>query len=217
MKHLELFLCLAAAGMKQRYGDKPAKEIMLRSLWERKHIIDAGFTDYYIMAYQIFTQYAATAGMNVWARGATPSSVVCYCLGLTEIDPIKYNLLFERFLNPERVTMPDIDVDFDASRREEVIEYVMNKYGSKKAVGIITFNTLLAKQVLRDVGRVLNINTPIIDELTKNTLDDLKTSYQNSKRFKMLVDSSYDLKKLYVTLKWHNININNVIIHFMPV
>ena len=119
MKHLELFLCLAAAGMKQRYGDKPAKEIMLRSLWERKHIIDAGFTDYYIMAYQIFNQYAATAGINVWARGATPSSVVCYCLGLTEIDPIKYGLCSVCFVNDRT---PRFQFDIEGDRYDEFMK-----------------------------------------------------------------------------------------------
>ena len=119
MKHSKLLISLVAAGMKQRYGDKPAKEIMLRSLWERKHIIDAGFTDYYIMAYQIFNQYAATAGINVWARGATPSSVVCYCLGLTEIDPIKYGLCSVCFVNDRT---PRFQFDIEGDRYDEFMK-----------------------------------------------------------------------------------------------
>lgn len=119
MKHSKLLISLVAAGMKQRYGDKPAKEIMLRSLWERKHIIDAGFTDYYIMAYQIFNQYAAAAGINVWARGATPSSVVCYCLGLTEIDPIKYGLCSVCFVNDRT---PHFQFDIEGDRYDEFMK-----------------------------------------------------------------------------------------------
>lgn len=188
---------LARKGLNKRLNNKVTDIYKERLDYELSVIDKMGFNDYFLIVYD-YVLYAKKNNILVGSgRGSAAGSLVSYSLGITEIDPIKYNLLFERFLNPERVTMPDIDVDFDASRREEVIGYVMNKYGSKKAVGIITFNTLLAKQVLRDVGRVLNINTPIIDELTKNTLDDLKTSYQNSKRFKMLVDSSYDLKKLY--------------------
>ena len=188
---------LAYKGIKRRLNDDVIDKYIERLDYELSVIEKMGFSDYFLVVWD-YVKYAKFNNILVGpGRGSAAGSLVSYAIGITDVDPIKYDLLFERFLNPERVTMPDIDVDFDASRREEVIEYVMNKYGSKKAVGIITFNTLLAKQVLRDVGRVLNINTPIIDELTKNTLDDLKTSYQNSKRFKMLVDSSYDLKKLY--------------------
>ena len=119
MKHSKLFISLVATGMKQRYGDKPAKEIMLRSLWERKYIIDAGFTDYYIMAYRIFNQYATEAGINVWARGAAPSSVVCYCLGLTEVDPIKYGLCSVCFVNDRT---PRFQFDIEGDRYDEFMK-----------------------------------------------------------------------------------------------
>ena len=111
-------------------------------------------------------------------RGSAAGSLVAYSLGITEIDPIKYDLLFERFLNPERVSMPDIDTDFPDIYRNNIIEYVRNKYGEKRVSGIITFGTMAAKLVLRDVGRVLNIPPKTIDTLCKKiptvTKDKLK-------------------------------------------
>lgn len=107
---------LVAAGMKMHYGDKPEKQVKLRILWELKHIIDAGFVDYYVMAFWIFRHYATSIGINVLARGAMPSSIVCYCLGLTEIDPLKYGLHSVRFVNDE---LPKFQFDIEASRFEE--------------------------------------------------------------------------------------------------
>lgn len=119
MTHLEIFHGLVSAGMKMRYGSKPSKAATLRMLWEKKHIIDAGFVDYYIMAFWIFRHYATSAGITVWARGAMPSSVVCYCLGLTEIDPVKYDLYSVRFVNDE---LPYFQFDIEASRFDEFIK-----------------------------------------------------------------------------------------------
>ncbi len=119
MTHLEMFQGLVAAGMKMRYGDKPSKAAILRCLWEKKHIMDAGFVDYYLMAFTIFRHNAASAGIDYWARGAVPSSIVCYCLGLTEIDPIKYGLHSVRFVNDE---LPKFQFDIEASRYDEFIE-----------------------------------------------------------------------------------------------
>lgn len=119
MTHLEIFHRLVSAGMRMRYGSKPGKAATLRVLWEKKHIIDAGFVDYYIMAFWIFRHYATSAGITVWARGAMPSSIVCYCLGLTEIDPIKYDLHSVRFVNEK---LPYFQFDIEASRFDEFMK-----------------------------------------------------------------------------------------------
>ena len=116
MTHLEQFHGLVAAGMKMRYGCKPCRSAVLRVLWEKKHIMDAGFVDYYLMAFWIFRYYAASAEVNIWAKGAMPSSIVCYCLGLTEVDPIKYGLHAVRFVNDE---LPQFQFDIEASRFDE--------------------------------------------------------------------------------------------------
>ena len=119
MTHLEQFHGLVAAGMKMRYGCKPCRSAVLRVLWEKKHIMDAGFVDYYLMTFWIFRHYAASAEVNVWARGAMPSSIVCYCLGLTEVDPIKYGLHSVRFVNDE---LPKFQFDIEASRYDEFMK-----------------------------------------------------------------------------------------------
>lgn len=116
MTHLNLFHGLVAAGMKMRYGSKPGKEATLRCLFEKKHIMDAGFIDYYLMAFWIFRHYATSAEIAIWPRGAMPSSIICYCLGLTEIDPIKYGLHSVRFVNDE---LPKFQFDIEASRFED--------------------------------------------------------------------------------------------------
>ena len=116
MTHLNLFHNLVAAGMRMRYGSKPGKEAVLRCLFEKKHIMDAGFIDYYLMAFWIFRHYATSVEVAVWPRGAMPSSIICYCLGLTEIDPIKYGLHSVRFVNDE---LPKFQFDIEASRFED--------------------------------------------------------------------------------------------------
>lgn len=116
MTHLNLFHNLVAAGMRMRYGSKPGREAVLRCLFEKKHIMDAGFIDYYLMAFWIFRHYATSAEVAVWPRGAMPSSIICYCLGLTEIDPIKYGLHSVRFVNDE---LPKFQFDIEASRVED--------------------------------------------------------------------------------------------------
>lgn len=119
MTHTEIFHGLVAAGMKMRYGSNPNKQTLLKVLWEKKHIMDAGFVDYYIMAFWIFRHYATSAGIEVGARGAMPSSIVCYCLGLTEVDPVKYGLHSVRFVNDE---LPKFQFDIEASRFEEFMK-----------------------------------------------------------------------------------------------
>ena len=119
MTHLELFHGLVAAGMRMRFGEKPCKEAVLRVLWEKKHIIDSGFIDLYIMAFWIFRFHATSSNINVWPRSAMPSSIVCYCLGLTEVDPIKYGLHSVRFVNDK---LPDFQFDIERSRFEEFMK-----------------------------------------------------------------------------------------------
>ena len=116
-----------------------------------------GYVDYFLIVWD-FINYARTQGIKVGpGRGSAAGSIVSYCLGITSIDPIKYQLLFERFLNPERVSMPDIDVDFCFERRQEVIDYVGRKYGADRVVQIVTFGTMAARGVIRDVGRVMDL------------------------------------------------------------
>ena len=127
-----------------------------------------GYNGYFIIVWD-FIRFAKNVGVFVGpGRGSAAGSLVSYVLDITEIDPLKYNLIFERFLNPERISMPDIDIDFDQEQREIVIEYVLKKYGSQHVAHIITFGTLKARAAVRDVGRVLGINLKKVDVVAKN-------------------------------------------------
>ena len=188
---------LSLKGLNKRMHNEVPKEYVDRLHKELEVIDKMGFNDYFLIVYD-YVLYAKKHNILVGpGRGSAAGSLVSYTLGITDVDPIKYNLLFERFLNIERVTMPDIDIDFDALKRQDVIDYVISKYGEKKVVGIITFNTLGAKQVIRDVGRVLNIKQSLIDTVAKNCFKDLQSSYRENNNFKKLIDNSNDLKKLY--------------------
>ena len=188
---------LSMKGLNKRLNGNVPKEYLDRLEKELSVIDKMGFNDYFLIVYD-YVLYAKKHHILVGpGRGSAAGSLVSYTLGITDIDPLKYNLLFERFLNVERVTMPDIDIDFDALKRQEVIDYVTNKYGEKKVVGIITFNTLGAKQVIRDVGRVLNLKQSLIDTIAKSCPKDLATSYKENSNLRKLVDNSYELKKLY--------------------
>ena len=126
-----------------------------------------GFVDYFLIVWD-YINFAKSHGISVGpGRGSAAGSIVSYCLGITDIDPIRYQLIFERFLNPERVSMPDIDVDFCYERRQEVIDYVVRKYGKDRVVQIITFGTLAARGVVRDVGRVLDLPYARCDQIAK--------------------------------------------------
>lgn len=192
---------LSKAGLKRRLHDNVSKAYQERLQYELSIIDKMGFSNYFLVVYD-FIKYAKQNNILVGpGRGSAAGSLVSYSLGITEIDPLEYDLLFERFLNPERVTMPDIDTDFPDQKRGMVIDYVTEKYGKKKVAGIVTFGTLGAKQVLRDVARVLNIPSYKVDTLSrfipafsKEKLDDF---YQNSTGFKAKIDSDYQLKKLF--------------------
>lgn len=188
---------LSHKGLKRRLNNNVPKEYLNRLEMELKVIDEMGFNDYFLIVYD-YILYSKKNNILVGpGRGSAAGSLVSYTLGITDINPIEYNLLFERFLNKERVTMPDIDVDFDANKRMDVIEYVTKKYGEKKVVGIITFNTLGAKQVIRDVGRVLNISPRLLDTIAKMCTNDLKTSYKENAHLQKLINNSDELKKLY--------------------
>ena len=158
---------LCEEGLLKRYGSEPSEELKERLSYELNTIRDMGFVDYFLIVSD-FISHAKSRDIAVGpGRGSAAGSIVSYCLGITDIDPIRYNLLFERFLNPERVSMPDIDVDFCFERRQEVIDYVVEKYGKDKVVQIVTFGTMAAKGVLRDVGRALDMPYARVDVIAK--------------------------------------------------
>lgn len=188
---------LCNKGLKRRLNNNVSKLYQDRLDYELKIIKQMGFCNYFLVVWD-YVKYAKLNNILVGpGRGSAAGSLVSYTLGITDIDPIKYDLLFERFLNPERVTMPDIDIDFDAEKRDEVINYVTRKYGEKKVAGIITFNTLSAKQVIRDVGRVLKIPLNLIDDLTKLVNQNKLIDCYKEQKFYNYVNSSDSLKKLY--------------------
>ncbi|MBP3892123.1 MAG: DNA polymerase III subunit alpha [Solobacterium sp.] len=184
-------LCLA--GLKKRLHNQENAEYKKRLKYELSVIIDMHFEDYFLIVYD-FIREARARGIYVGpGRGSAAGSLVSYCLGITQIDPIPFSLLFERFLNPERITMPDIDTDIPDNDRQTVIDYVVNKYGVNHVAHIVTFGTLAAKQVLRDVGKVLNLSTHDIDLLARlipNTPKiTLEKALSQSKRLKEIVEA----------------------------
>lgn len=189
---------LSIAGLNKRLNQ--VNEVYKNRLkYELDTIESMGFSNYFLIVYD-FIKYAKKNNILVGpGRGSAAGSLVSYALGITDIDPLPYNLFFERFLNPERVTMPDIDTDFPDIYRDQVIEYVTKKYGLKKVAGIVTYGTLGGKQVLRDVGRVLNIPLYKVDELSKlvGFKETLKETYQNNGHFKDIINSEERLKLLF--------------------
>jgi len=203
----ELLINLCKKGLIKRLIGKVTNNYVERLKYEISVIKEMGFINYFLIVYD-FVLFAKKNNIVVGpGRGSAAGSLVSYSLGITDIDPIKYNLIFERFLNKDRVTMPDIDIDFEYSRRNEIINYVKEKYGINNVANIITFGTLLSKQVLRDVGRVLLIPTSEMDKIVKlvkdkETLSDLK----NKKDFMSLINSKEEYKLLFkVSLKLENL------------
>ena len=200
---------LCFSGLEKRYKN-PDKELSDRLLYELNVIKTMGFVDYFLIVWD-FIHYARSNDVMVGpGRGSAAGSLVAYTLEITSIDPIKYSLIFERFLNPERISMPDIDVDFAPEGRQKVINYVVEKYGKECVSQIITFGTLKAKLVIRDVGRALNIPYAEVDKIAKAvpndlniTIDkaleistDLKTMYESDARIKKLIDTARALEGL---------------------
>lgn len=189
---------LAIKGLRKRLDDKVSIKYLERLKYELNIINKMGFSNYFLVVWD-YVKYAKKNNIMVGpGRGSAASSLVSYSLGITDIDPIKYDLLFERFLNPDRVTMPDIDIDFDAEKRDNVINYVVKKYGEDKVSGIITFSNLLAKQVVRDVSRILDISTTKVDYLVKNFDDkkDLRENLNNT-YVKNILRDDVKLKVMY--------------------
>lgn len=183
---------LCYEGLEKRYGD-PSEELKDRLSYELETIHQMGYVDYFLIVWD-FIKYAKDHGISVGpGRGSAAGSIVSYCLEITTIDPIRYQLLFERFLNPERVSMPDIDVDFCYERRQEVIDYVTRKYGKDCVAQIVTFGTLAARGVIRDVGRVMDLPYAYVDSISKMIPQELGITID--KALKM----NPDLKKLYDT------------------
>lgn len=200
---------LCNEGLVRRYGN-PDKELKERLEYELETIHTMGFVDYFLIVWD-FIKYARDHGISVGpGRGSAAGSVVSYTLGITNIDPLRYDLLFERFLNPERVTMPDIDIDFCYERRPEVIKYVMEKYGKDRVVQIVTFGTMAARNAIRDVGRALDLPLNFVDTVAKAipmelgiTIEkglkenpELKALYDSDEQAKNLIDMSMRLEGL---------------------
>lgn len=200
---------LCQEGLKSRYGDQAPKN-QERLDYELDTIRNMGYVDYFLIVWD-FIKYAKDNGIPVGpGRGSAAGSIVSYCLGITDIDPLRYQLLFERFLNPERVSMPDIDVDFCYERRQEVIDYVVRKYGKDRVVQIVTFGTLAARGVIRDVGRVMDLPYAFVDSISKMipkelniTIDkalemnpELRKTYETDEQVKKVIDMSRRLEGL---------------------
>lgn len=193
---------LVEKGMSERYPDDDGF-VEKRMRYELETIRQMGYVDYFLIVWD-FIHYAKSRNIPVGpGRGSAAGSVVSYCLHITDVDPIKYNLIFERFLNPERVSMPDIDIDFCYVRRGEVIDYVNRKYGEDNVAQIVTFGTMAARLAIRDVGRALNIPYGVVDEVAKQVPQELKITIKSALeinyKLKELYDSSTDIKKLIDT------------------
>lgn len=200
---------LCCDGLAKRYPNTQ-EELKPRLEYELSVIHDMGYVDYFLIVWD-YIHFAKEHGISVGpGRGSAAGSLVSYTMGITDIDPIKYNLIFERFLNPERVSMPDIDVDFCFERRQEVIDYVIEKYGKDCVTQIVTFGTLAARGVIRDVGRVMDLPYAFVESISKNipsepgiTIDkalemnpQLRKLYEEDERVKTLLDMSKRLEGL---------------------
>jgi DNA polymerase-3 subunit alpha len=206
--HYEYFRRKCYEGLYRRYGDQPDRTVTDRLDYELSVIKRMGFVDYFLIVSD-FVRYAKSKDIPVGpGRGSGAGSLAAYCIGITGIDPIKYDLLFERFLNPERVSMPDFDIDFCKDRRGEVIEYVIGKYGADHVAQIVAFGTMQARGAVRDVGRVLDIPYATVDKIAKMiplsfdmTVDkaltlssELLKSYHQDAAVKQVIDIARDLE-----------------------
>ena len=226
--HFEYLKEKSLAGVKKIYGENPTKEVMERLEYELSIIRKMGYVDYFLIVAD-FVNYAKSHNIPVGpGRGSGAASIVAYCIGITGIDPIKYNLFFERFLNPERVSMPDFDIDFCFVNRQKVIDYVIEKYGSDRVSQIITFGTMAARAAVRDVGRAMDYPYQLCDKIAKlipqsvgMTIDkalegskELKELYQSDSQVKSLIDMS---RKLEGTPRHASTHAAGVVISDLPV
>ena len=198
--HYDFLKELCDKGLKKRYGENLSEEIQKRAEYELNIIKKMGYVDYYLIVWD-FIHYAKTNGIPVGpGRGSGAGSILAYAIEITDIDPIKYGLLFERFLNPERISMPDFDVDFSDERRQEVIDYVARKYGHDHVSQIITFGTMAAKMVIRDVARVLDYPYAEADALAKMIPNEIhitiKKALEQNKELKDRYDTDEQTRKI---------------------
>lgn len=191
------YLCLK--GLNRRLKGNVTKDYLKRLEYELNIIKEMNFCNYFLIVWD-YVKYAKQNDILVGpGRGSAAGSLVSYTLGIIDIDPLKYDLLFERFLNPERITMPDIDVDFDSEKRQDIINYVINKYGEKKVAGIITFDTLAAKQVVRDIARILELNNQELESITRqlSPRETLLETLNNNLRLQRLIEDNPKYKRLF--------------------
>ena len=198
--HYDYFKKLCDDGIKNRYGDNPPKEILERAEYELSIIKKMGYVDYFLIVWD-FIHYAKTHDIPVGpGRGSGAGSIIAYAIEITDIDPIKYGLLFERFLNPERISMPDFDVDFCYEHRQDVIDYVSRKYGHDHVSQIITFGTMSARMVIRDVARALDFPYSEADKLAKMIPNELhitiKKALEQNKELNDLYENDGNIKNL---------------------
>ena len=225
---------LCREGMKKRYGERAEEPELLKQLnYELTTIENMGFVEYFLIVAD-YVNYAKNHGISVGpGRGSAAGSIVSYCLEITDLDPVKYQLVFERFLNPERVSMPDIDVDFLPEKRHEVIEYVSEKYGKEKVAQIITFGTMAARNSIRDVGRALDVPYSICDTIAKmipqekdmtikkalKEIPELAAAYNEDEQIKELVDMAMRLEGLPRNASMHAAGVvicRNAIDEYVP-
>ncbi len=206
--HADYLRAMAEEGLVRRYGKDVPKEYRERLDYELSVVDRMGYTDYYLIVHD-FVAYAKSRDIPVGpGRGSGAGSIAAYCVGITDVDPMKYDLLFERFLNPERVSMPDFDIDFCYERRGEVIDYVIRKYGADHVAQIVTFGTLAAKQAVRDVGRVMEIPFGKVDSVNRlipwplshdleravRITKELSDLYENDPEVKVLIDNALKIQ-----------------------
>lgn len=202
------FKSLCFEGLKKRYGEQPEQSLLDRLSYEISVISQMGYVNYYLIVWD-FIRYAKSVGIPVGpGRGSGAGSLCAYCVGITNVDPIRYGLIFERFLNAERVSMPDFDIDFSDERRDEIIQYVLDRYGADHVAQIVTFGTMAARGALRDVGRAMAIPYNKVDQVAKQvpmelgiTLDaalkssqSFRTQYESDEQVKALVDMARKLE-----------------------
>lgn len=208
ISNLDYFKQICESGLQAKYKDAITAELKERLNYEIDVIERMGYTNYYLIVYD-FIHYAKKNGIPVGpGRGSGAGSLAAYCMGITEIDPMKHQLLFERFLNPERVSMPDFDIDFCYERRQEVIDYVTRKYGADHVVQIVTFGTMAARAAIRDVGRVMDLPYQTVDTIAKLIPMELKMTiekalsiskelsnyYQSDTQIKELIDTALKIE-----------------------
>mgnify|MGYP000832168001 CR=1 FL=1 len=205
MDHFEYFKLKCFEGLHKRYGENVGQSYIDRLNYELETVEKMGYTDYYLIVWD-FVAFAKSKGIPVGpGRGSGAGSLAAYCIGITDLDPMKYDLIFERFLNPERVSMPDFDIDFCYERRQEVIDYVTQKYGSDHVAQIVTFGTLQTRAAIRDVGRAMGMSYSSVDAVAKLIPNSfhitIDQAVERSRELRRAMDENAEVKKLIDTAR----------------